>query len=117
MHTISKEYHFSASHNLIGLNEGHPCGKMHGHNYIIRVILQGHPNEFGFVQDYGELKPIQQWIDSTLDHKHLNDVFDFQPSVEMMAEHIYKVFKPQFPLLHAIELSETPKTWCRYEAG
>lgn len=115
MFIISKEFHFSASHQLQGLSEGHPCGRFHGHNYILRVFLKGKLNENGFVQDYGELKPIAEWIDKTLDHKHLNDVFSFQTSVENMSKHIYTLFKPQFPLLHAIEISETPKTNCRYE--
>jgi 6-pyruvoyltetrahydropterin/6-carboxytetrahydropterin synthase len=116
MFTISKEFHFSASHQLLGLHTDHPCGRMHGHNYIIRVFLKGTLNKEGFVQDYGELKPIAQWIDETLDHKHLNDVFDFQTSVENISKYIYDLFKPQFPLLYAIEMSETPKTNCRYEA-
>jgi 6-pyruvoyltetrahydropterin/6-carboxytetrahydropterin synthase len=115
MNIISKEFHFSASHQLFGLNENHPCGRVHGHNYIIKIYLKGEPNKNGFVQDYGELKPIQSWIDNNLDHKHLNDVFDFQPSVEMMSKYIYELFKPQFPLISAIEMSETPKTNCRYE--
>lgn len=116
MYIISKEFHFSASHVLNGLYDGHPCGRLHGHNYILRIFLKGELNQVGFVQDYGELKPISVWIDETLDHKHLNEVFDFQPSVENMSKYIFDLFKPQFPLLHAIEISETPKTNCRYEA-
>ena len=115
MITISKEFHFSASHQLLGLEDGHPCARIHGHNYIITVFLRGEPNHVGFVQDYGDLKPIQMWIDEKLDHRHLNDVFDFQPSVELMSRHIYQLFKKDFPLLQAVEISETPKTNCRYE--
>lgn len=115
MNTISKEFHFSASHVLNGLPEGHPCGRMHGHNYIVKIFLRGEPNQHGFVQDYRELEPIKRFIDDCLDHKHLNDVFQFQPSVENMTSYIYHMFKPLFPLLHAIEMSETPKTNCRYE--
>lgn len=115
MNTISKEFHFSASHQLHGLKEGHPCGRIHGHNYIIKIFLSGEPNKDGFVQDYGELKQISQWIDDNLDHKHLNDVFDFQPSVENMSKFLFDMWKKDFPLLSAIEMSETPKTNCRYE--
>ena len=115
MNTISKEFHFSASHQLFGLRDGHPCGRMHGHNYIVKIFLKGEPNKDGFVQDYSELKPIANWINNNLDHKHLNDVFNFQPSVENMSKHLFEMFKPDFPLLFAIEMSETPKTNCRYE--
>lgn len=114
MHLISKEFHFSAAHHLNGLPAGHPCGNIHGHNYVVKVILFGNPNENGFVQDYGELKPIQRFIDDTLDHKDLNAFFP-QPTVEVMCEHLYHLFKRDFPKLQAIEMSETPKTNCHYE--
>lgn len=115
MHVISKEYHFSASHVLEGLKEGHPCGRLHGHNYKLKVFIKGEPDEVGFIQDYNDLKPISDWIDDTLDHKHLNDIFDFNPTVENMSKYIYQFFKPAFPKLHAIQMSETPKTNCHYE--
>lgn len=115
MHTISKEFHFSASHQLLGLKNDHPCGRIHGHNYILKIFLRGEPNKDGFVQDYNDLKPISDWVNNTLDHRHLNDIFDFQTSVENMCKYIYNLFKPEFPLLVAVEMSETPKTNCRYE--
>lgn len=115
MFTISKEFHFSASHQLNGLAEGHPCSRLHGHNYVIRVFLRGNLNKEGFVQDYNDLKPITDWVDNVLDHRNLNDVFEFQTSVENMSKYIFDKFKPLFPLLFAVEMSETPKTNCRYE--
>jgi len=54
-------------------------------------------------------------VNNVLDHRNLNDVFDFQTSVENMSKYIFDKFKPQFPLLFAVEMSETPKTNCRYE--
>ena len=116
MFTISKEFHFSASHQLFGLSDVHPCGRLHGHNYIIRVFLRAErPNAEGFVQDYNDLKPITDWVHDVLDHRNLNEVFGFQTSVENMSKYIFDLFKPQFPLLFAVEMSETPKTNCRYE--
>jgi 6-pyruvoyltetrahydropterin/6-carboxytetrahydropterin synthase len=115
MHTISKEFHFSASHILKGLPKNHPCGRMHGHNYVLTVYLTGKVDEIGFVIDYRKLQPIKDFVDHALDHRHLNDVFDFNPTVENMAEKIYWMFKEQFPELSAVALSETSKTRCYYE--
>lgn len=115
MHTISKEFQFSASHQLVGLYDGHPCGRMHGHNYSVKVFLRGELDKNGFVQDYNDLKPISDWVDDILDHRNLNEVFDFQTTVENMSKFIFDKFKPLFPLLFAVEMSETPKTNCRYE--
>jgi len=115
MYTISKEFYFSASHQLMGLINDHPCGRIHGHNYTLKIFLKGELNKEGFVQDYSDFKPISDWVDQMLDHKHLNEVFNFQTSVENMSKYIYDLFKPQFPLLFAVEMSETNKTNCRYE--
>jgi 6-pyruvoyltetrahydropterin/6-carboxytetrahydropterin synthase len=115
MNVISKEFHFSASHRLNGLCDGHPCGRLHGHNYILKIFLKGEPDDVGFVQDYNDLSPIKEWIDDTLDHKHLNDIFEFNPTVEFMTRYIFKLFKKDFPKLHALSMSETPKTNCYYE--
>lgn len=116
MYTITKEFHFCAGHHLIGLPEGHPCAKPHGHNYLVKVELKSSVlNKHYFVQDYGELKPIKDWIDTKLDHQNLNEILTNQPSAENIAYYIYHEFKHKFPRLSAVEVSETPKTVARYE--
>ena len=115
MYSISKEFHFSASHVLHGLAEGHPCGRMHGHNYIINVVLQSYElDEVGFVEDYGALKDIKNYIDDVLDHRHLNDIVIGNPSAENIAKMIFDLFKTAHPLLSAISVKETPKTVATY---
>lgn len=116
MYKISKQFHFSASHILGGLPDGHQCGRLHGHNYVVLVeLISDSLNEVGFVQDYGELKPVKEYIDNVLDHRHLNDIFDFNPTAESMAKFMYHKFKEEFPTLNAVEVWETPKTKARYE--
>lgn len=118
MYEISKEFHFSASHILHGLPEGHQCARLHGHNYVVVLHLRSEDvNEIGFIQDYGDLKPFKDWIDSTLDHRHLNDIFPFNPTAENMAEYIFTSFKSVFPALYCVEVRETPKTSARYRIG
>ena len=74
MYKIRKEFNFSAGHHLEGLPKGHPCGREHGHNYIVTVeLITIELDSTGFVQDYGELKPIKEWIDTHLDQ--VADVF------------------------------------------
>lgn len=115
MYQISKQFHFSASHILGGLSEDHPCGRLHGHNYIVEVVLQSTQlNQVGFVVDYGDLKPLRDYIDSQLDHRHLNDVLPGQPSAENIAKHLFDLCKRYWPETYAIRVSETPKTWAEY---
>lgn len=39
MLTITKGFHFSASHVLDRLPSWHPCARMHGHNYVVVLEL------------------------------------------------------------------------------
>lgn len=116
MYKISKQFSFSASHILDMLEEGHPCARMHGHNYLITVHLRSVGLDgYGFVKDYKALKVVGDFIDSTLDHRHLNDIIPAHPTSENIARFIYERFKPEIPELYAVEVSETPQTSCIYE--
>jgi 6-pyruvoyltetrahydropterin/6-carboxytetrahydropterin synthase len=89
---------------------------MHGHNYVIIVELKSETvDDDGFVTDYGELKPIKEYIDKKLDHRHLNHIMPVNPTAENIAEHLFWQFKKQFPKLSAVIVKETPKTEARYE--
>lgn len=121
MFTICKQFAFSASHILHHLPDGHPCGRLHGHNYTVEIVLKAHGlDAAGFVLDYGELRPCQDWLDRHFDHRHLNDVLgpDMQPSAENLAMLLYSVFIGLLPAavrLARVRVAETPKTWAEYE--
>ena len=120
---ISKDFAFSASHQLEGLPEDHQCSRLHGHNYIFRISVTGEVRAPGFVVDYAELKPINEWIDQHLDHRHLNDVFDFNPTAENMAGHVADMVAQRLAKAGYrnvidvnVAVSETPKTWATVHA-
>ncbi len=117
MYKISKEFSFSAAHSLFGLPEGHPCSRMHGHNYVVTVHLRSeHLNSAGFVRDYNDLDFVKEYIDNTLDHQNLNEIMaPLNSSVENIAKMLFDAFKPHLPELYAVEVSETPKTSAIYE--
>ena len=117
MFTISKEFGFSASHVLSGLPADHPCGRVHGHNYVVALELTAEHqlDDVGFVRDYRALAPVKDWLDTTVDHRHLNDVLDgVNPSAEHLARWIFETWQKDYPELAAVRLSETPKTWAEY---
>jgi 6-pyruvoyltetrahydropterin/6-carboxytetrahydropterin synthase len=114
MYEIRKQFHFSASHVLYELPKGHPCGRLHGHNYIVELILRSENlNSEGFVVDYGQLKQIKQWIDETFDHQHLNDKMNVNPTAENIAKLIYDRWVHYYPL-HGVKVKETEKTEATY---
>ncbi len=116
MFRITKEFHFSASHQLCRLPESHPCARLHGHNYIVVVELAAEElDENGFVLDYLELAPLKRHIDETLDHRHLNEVFGHdRVTSEFLARDLYDWCKARWPQVAAVRVSETPKTWAEY---
>lgn len=117
MYRITKEFHFSASHQLSRLPETHQCARLHGHNYIAVIELRAASLDVNnFVRDYGELSELKAYIDGTLDHRHLNDVFDEDAvTAEYIAKHLFDWCKARWPETGAVRVSETPKTWAVYE--
>jgi len=116
MFTISKEFKFDASHQLKGMPDEHPCGRLHGHSYTVIVELAAPELDFhGFVLDYGDLSYIKRCIDEHFDHRHLNDVLHTNPTAELIAMHLYEEFKIDYPQLKSISVKETEKTIARYE--
>lgn len=116
MYRITKEFHFSASHQLIDLPPEHQCARLHGHNYIVEVELSKNVlNQFGFVRDYHELAPFKCYIDNHLDHRHLNEVFGHDNiTAECLARHFFDWCHSRWPEVSAIRVSETAKTWAEY---
>jgi 6-pyruvoyltetrahydropterin/6-carboxytetrahydropterin synthase len=116
MYRIAKEFHFSASHQLTLLPDGHPCKRLHGHNYVVTVELAAPTlDEQGFVIDYHALAPLKRYIDEVFDHRDLNEVMrDEQPTAERIAKHFYDWCKARWASVAAVRVSETPKTWAEY---
>lgn len=113
MWTISKTFHFSAAHHLLGLRQGHPCGRAHGHNYKVEVQLAARQLDgHCMVVDFGQLSPIKEWIDANLDHRDLNEI-EAQPTCESLARMIFNVWWLEFPIV-AVRVSESDSTWAEY---
>jgi len=118
MYRISKEFAFSYSHQLDGLPDGHQCARMHGHNAVVRITLASQMlDPTGFVIDYGDLAPLKTYLDDTFDHRHLNDVVEFNPTAENLCRYLYEFCTHtwDWPVV-AVAWSETPKTWAEYRA-
>jgi 6-pyruvoyltetrahydropterin/6-carboxytetrahydropterin synthase len=130
MDRISKEFTFSAAHRLTGLSLDHPCRRLHGHNYVVRVVLGGPLTEVGFVRDYGDLDTFKTYIDTYYDHRYLGygwlkdddghniePIFSGNPTAENMASafHAWLCDNGFRDYIVAVGVSETQKTWAWYQ--
>lgn len=90
MFEVRVEANFSAAHFLRDYNG--KCENLHGHNYIVRVHVQGGTlGSGGILIDFGKLKGALRSVCGELDHTNLNDhaVFLQNPSAERIAKYIY----------------------------
>jgi 6-pyruvoyltetrahydropterin/6-carboxytetrahydropterin synthase len=116
MYTIGKRFAFSASHIIGGVPPGHSCGQLHGHNYEVEVVLQSVKlDEAGFVRDYQELSALKDFLDATVDHRHLNDALGHdQTTAEAISKWLYEWCVTRWPETIAVRVYETPRTWAEY---
>lgn len=82
MYYIKKSIEISAAHNL-KLSYESKCEDLHGHNWNITIYLKSEElDENGMVMDFTIIK---KKIKDKIDHKYLNEVFDFNPTAENIA--------------------------------
>ena len=116
MYTIAKQFTFSASHQL-SLPYESKCNTLHGHNYTVELILRGYDlDKNGMLVDYNDMKQFGDYIDTTLDHRHLNEVLpEIHPTAENLAKYLYHVaWKMWNDVSITVRVSETPKTYAEY---
>lgn len=92
MHTIFKDFTFSAAHAIRGHTRG--CENLHGHNYRVRVHLRaGRLDSLGMVLDFADLKEMMQEILGPFDHRVINDIPPFDEkntTAELFSEYVFQ---------------------------
>jgi 6-pyruvoyltetrahydropterin/6-carboxytetrahydropterin synthase len=117
MFTISKQFGFSASHELKHLPTDHQCRRNHGHNYLVTLTLATQKLTAGqsWVRDYGDLAPFKALLDATLDHRFLNDALGTpMPTAEAIAYWLFEWAIQRWPEVVSVGVSETPATTAVY---
>jgi 6-pyruvoyltetrahydropterin/6-carboxytetrahydropterin synthase len=130
MYIITKRFRFEAAHQLTKVPEGHKCGRLHGHSYVVEFGLRSSElDEMGFVRDYGEIsenvKPI---IEKYFDHRNLNESLPslaflndhpmaqahIETTAENIARFLFEFFQASIPELCSVSVEETDGTSATY---
>ena len=127
---LTKLFYFNAAHqyghkdwsdeknqNVFG-----PDSKVHGHNYILEVMVTGEVDEdTGFIVDLGHLKKIvNKYVIDVLDHtqfeKEVGWFKNKQPSSENLVQFIWAQIESHIEgaILYRIRLRETPTIFTDY---
>lgn len=85
MYYVSKRMEIAGSHKL-NLDYESKCQNLHGHNWIVTVYLKGESlNHNGMLMDFTHIK---KQIHDVLDHQHINDIVEVNPTAENMSKWI-----------------------------
>ncbi len=106
---LSAEFTLASARRLPHVAEGHPCGRLHGHTFGIRVLVEGPiDSTTGWVLDFATITDAWEPIRDALDHRVLNDVPGLDnPTSERLACWIWAALQPSLPGLRAVEVGET----------
>lgn len=113
---LRKSFQIEAAHRLPKVPPGHKCGRMHGHSFVIEIVVEGPVDPvLGWVMDYADIKAAFRPLYDQLDHNLLNDLPGLEnPTSESLAVWIWDRLKPSIPLLKEIVIAETCTSKCVY---
>ncbi len=120
MHTaITVATTFAAAHRLPD-HEG-KCFRLHGHTYGLEVTVAGTPQESGpaagMIMDFADLRSrINEIVVERVDHRLLNEVFDFVPTVEAVGAWVFEQLAEAGVPVVKVRLSEGPNSWVEVSA-
>lgn len=109
MYKVKKRLEISAAHKL-SLDYESKCTNLHGHNWIVDVYLKSETlDSNGMVMDFTHIK---RKILDKFDHKIINDVVDFNPTAENLAEYICRELAPY---CYRVDVQESTYNIATYE--
>lgn len=117
MFVITKTFTFAAAHHLTCVPEGHKCSRLHGHTYTVTVEMAAEQvDAAGMVRDYGELGALDDYLQTDLDHRVLNDRLGFEPTAELIAYYLHDWCARRWPETRAVRVTESPTSSAEYRA-
>jgi 6-pyruvoyltetrahydropterin/6-carboxytetrahydropterin synthase len=124
--SISRRESFNAAHQLrdprLSDEENRrlfgKCVNLHGHNYVLDVVVTGKIDASGYVWDLKQLSDVMcRLIVQDVDHRNLNTDVPWLagriPTAENLALAFWERLQPELPggLLRSVRVSETDKNW------
>lgn len=113
---LRKSFQIESAHRLPNVPSGHKCARLHGHSWVIEIVLEGPVGEeTGWVMDFADVKEAFRPIHDQLDHHYLNEIPGLEnPTSERLAVWIWDRLKPVLPLLSEVVIAETCTSRCVY---
>lgn len=116
---LTRRFTVQAAHWLPNVAEGHRCRRLHGHTYLIAIVVAGELRQSqGWVVDYADIDEAFEPLHTQLDHSCLNDVVGLaNPTSEHVAQWIWERLASALVGLSEVSVSENDRSSCAYRAG
>ncbi len=114
---LSRTFRFEAAHRLPMVPPDHKCYRVHGHSYVVDVVVAGDVDpKTGWLVDFGEISAkVGPILKTELDHRLLNDVPGLENATsEVLCGWLWNRLRPLVPQLFAITVHETCTARCTY---
>jgi len=117
--TIFHAFSFESARRLPHLPESHPCSRLHGNTFLLRVAVTGPVSESeGWVMDFAAVAAAVEPVLAEVDHCYLNEVAGLEnPTTENIAVWLWRRISTQLQGLSEIEIRENDTTGCVYRGG
>jgi 6-pyruvoyltetrahydropterin/6-carboxytetrahydropterin synthase len=108
---------FEAAHRLPHVPVGHKCQRLHGHSFVVEIIVEGSVDpKTGWFIDYAQIDDAWAPLFDQLDHNYLNEVEGLEnPTSEVLCHFLWTRLKTPLPALTKIVVHETCNAACEYE--
>jgi 6-pyruvoyltetrahydropterin/6-carboxytetrahydropterin synthase len=109
-------FDFAASRYLPRLPASHPCSRMHGHTFQVRLVMRGEVDPAsGWMVDFGDVEQRIGTVRELVDHRCLNDIPGLEnPTTEILAEWLWRRLAADLPGLYEITVQEHPTRGITY---
>ena len=113
---LERSYRFEAAHFLPKVPPGHKCARMHGHSYVIHVVIEGEVDpDRGWLMDFAAIDEHALPLIRQLDHQILNEIDGLaNPTSELLAAWLWDRMRPTLAQLVEVHVAETESSRCVY---
>ncbi len=103
-----QRFRFEAAHRLPHVPAGHPCGRMHGHGFVVQLYVQLPADALAAEQLQQHLSKLWQPMQQRLQYSTLNAIAGLEnPTSELLGAWLWQQLQPALPSLCWVQVQET----------
>ncbi len=112
---LQRDYRFEAAHFLPFVPTGHQCSRVHGHSYLVSIVIEGEIDPaMGWVMDFAAIDEQVLPLIARLDHRLLNEIDGLaNPTSELLAAWLWTRIE-ELRGVAEVHVSETVASRCTY---